>query len=340
MSRSRRLSRPSIFVLAVALVGLAACQKSANQVATNPADAPAPLAAMALTSDSALPPAAPATSALPAAPPIRTATLAGSQDESYAYVDRAYEVNHGFGDAPPDYAFDYDGGQPWAWRSDEGYERVDEPVNGGDRDYYYEPNSDDPYLVRDDDYSYGYRGGILVVVYDREGRALPPSEYSRYSDRAGRLYFRARELRAAEQHQPHRGVGRTPWEQRRGVMIADHHAWAAQQQSNPDWRTYHDQSAPQYAVFDAMRARREAEAVRVDQTLQDSQAEARDRQAAQRALASVQAQAQGRPAGAFHPPAPPPVAGSSRAGRSASRCAQFLHVAAGRNARGSGARAG
>ena len=248
---------------------------------------------------------------MPAAPPIRTATLAGPPDASYAYVDRAYEVNHGFGDAPPDYAFDYDGSQPWAWRSDEGYERVDEPVNGGDRDYYYEPNSDDPYLVRDDDYSYGYRGGILVVVYDREGRPLPPDQWrwSRAATALHALYWRKRELRAAEQRQPHRGVGRTPWQQRRGVIVADHQAWAAQQQSNPDWRSYHDQSAPQYAVFDAMRARREAEAVRVDQTLQDNQAEARDRQAAQRAQAAVQVQAQtqGRTPGDFHPPAPPPV---------------------------------
>ena len=43
------------------------------------------------------------------------------------------------GDAPPDYAFDYEGVSPWAWQTSDDYVTYAEPIDDGYRYYYYEP---------------------------------------------------------------------------------------------------------------------------------------------------------------------------------------------------------
>ncbi len=306
MTTERRLIHPSILVLAAALAVLAGCNK-----ANGPADqtAPsAPLAALPLTDANTPLQAAPDTEALPPAPPIRTAQLA-NPDQAYAYVDEANEMNQGFGDAPPDYAYDYSDSRPWAWRSDDGYERVVEPLNNGDRDYYYEPNSDEPFLVRDGDYSYGYRGGVLVVVYDREGRPMPYDRYGAFADRAARVYARARMLHDAQTRAPHHGVERAHWQQRRDAMTSERQAWYAGEQSDATWRAYHDQTAANDARWNQERYRRENEAVQVDIQLGDQRAAAHDRDQLRVAQAQVQAERGRGPAGAGSPfqrgPLPP-----------------------------------
>src|SRR5262249_9075426 len=85
----------------------------------------------------------------------------------------------------PDYAFDDDGVRPWVWRSDDGYQRVAEPVPGGERYYYYQPGADEPFYVQDPDYGYGYAGGALVVLYDRAGRAIRPDRRATLAGRRG-----------------------------------------------------------------------------------------------------------------------------------------------------------
>src|SRR5262249_12723349 len=155
MTLTRRLYAGAAVAAVAAAATLAACQKNPAQPGSqNVASAPPPLAAIPLASGTTAPPApAPATHALPAAPPVRTATVAAPQDQ-YAFVDQAYQTQYGLGDAPPDYAFAYDGATPWSWDTDDGYGRVVEPVPVGDsyyyRDYYYEPGSDAPYLIYDD----------------------------------------------------------------------------------------------------------------------------------------------------------------------------------------------
>jgi hypothetical protein len=139
------------FVLAS--IGLAGCNQNASNGAVN--GAPSPLAALPMTNDVAAPiePAPPA-SALPAAPPARLGSLSNPSDR-YAFADRAYAANSGFGNAPPDYTFQYSGGErPWVWRGDDQSTRVAEPLPGGGyRYYYYDPGASEPYLVRDPDYS-------------------------------------------------------------------------------------------------------------------------------------------------------------------------------------------
>ena len=97
----------SAAALTAAVAGLAACKPA-------PQSAPPPL------SDAAglpLPPA-PDAEALPPAPPARVSRGLAAD---YAYLDRAYEISDAFYDDPPDYAFEYDGVEPWAWRTDDGY---------------------------------------------------------------------------------------------------------------------------------------------------------------------------------------------------------------------------
>lgn len=299
MLRKSWLACSSSIALA-GLLALAACNQNQNPFTAaktpNPDQAPPPLAALPLSTAPAEPIApAPDTTALPAAAPVPRGRLQRPQD-AYAFSERAYAMNHGFGDAPPDYAFDYGGTRPWAWRSDDGYERMVEPTSAGDRDYYYEPGSDQPFLVRDGDYSYGYEGGTLAVVYDRGGRPLADYDAERLRDRASRAFWRARELHDAAARERHFGVARDNWRDRRPQLQDDRQRWAQAQQQNPDWRAYHDQfgQAEQQHWTDE-RFRREAQASRVDRTvLGDQQAAARDAEAARLAGAAAMQLAQAR----------------------------------------------
>src|SRR5579872_270912 len=121
--RTAWLARSSTLALAGALAAAAlaaGCQKGgAPGNAALPSSPPPPPAALPLTN--AAPPAAeaPPATALPSGPPLRRARLSRPEDR-YAFADRADQMSYGFGDAPPDYAFDYQGGRPWAWQNENG----------------------------------------------------------------------------------------------------------------------------------------------------------------------------------------------------------------------------
>ncbi len=256
---------------------------------------------------------APPVSALPAYRlPVRRVA---SPRDRYVFAERAGQAAYGFGDAPPDYAFDYDGSRPWAWQGDNGYETVVEPLpDGGDRYYYYEPGADQPYYVRDPNYGYGYQDGALVVAYDRYGQALDPNY--QLADDAGRYFWRARALRDASRRSQHYGVNRTYWQQRRLRISEDRDQWLAARDQNPDWRSYHDQYAPQeQPTWSQERYRREAEAYRYDQTANNAPQAARERDAALAAAGMAGAAVAGGAYMSAHrgqppqgaPPVPPPA---------------------------------
>ncbi|MGH7012145.1 MAG: hypothetical protein ACREEX_15020 [Caulobacteraceae bacterium] len=133
MTRRILFGAPSALALAVILAAaLVGCHGSnPPQANTSLAAAPAPDAALPL-SNTTTPPLAPAptAAALAPTPPPPVRRLADPSD-IYAFTDRAAELAYGFGSAPPDYGFDYDGVTPWAWRSNDGYETVAEPLPGG-----------------------------------------------------------------------------------------------------------------------------------------------------------------------------------------------------------------
>ncbi len=295
--RIYRATVSSVALLSIAGFALGGCNRNGQSSATS--TAPPALAALPLSTDAA--PAAvpaPVASALPPAPLAPVGRLA-DQSERYAFADRADAMNSGFGDAQPDYTFDYGGGErPWVWRGDDQSARIAEPLPGGrDRYYYYEPGARTPYLVRDRDYSYGYANGALVVIYDQHGRVLPPDYLSRQADLAGRLLSRAQAVREASERQQRQAVARSSWVARHDEMDAERNQWDAQQNSEQDWRAYHVQHEQEYqAHWDTERYRREAEAARFAQSSNDPQQAEHDWQAARQAQARAAAAGQILPA--------------------------------------------
>ena len=185
---------------------------------------------------------APPASALATSGPLRVASLP-SPGDAYAYLDRAAGQSDAYGDAPPDYAFDYDGVSPWAWQAGDGSTEYAEPVDGGYRSYYYQPGEDDPYLVRDGDYSYAYAGAALVAIY-LGGRLLPRAQWGEreryaagYRSRAENLYRASRDDR--------RGVVAADWAARRQQIAQQRDAWSAERAQQAEWAAYHQQHAVQ-----------------------------------------------------------------------------------------------
>jgi hypothetical protein len=292
MKRSHLLNRTSGAVIVLAGLALAGCNRAPTAQVQQ---APAPTAALAL-SDSAAPPlvAAPPVNALPSAPPARIGRLQNRGD-GYAFADRGYAMSHAFADAPPDYTFDYQGVRPWVWQADDRSIQVVEPCPGGQRYYYYRPGEDQPFLIRDPDYSYGYEGGQLVVIYDRGGRTLPDAYVDQRAETAGRYLARARAIYAASQSDQRQAVAAANWRARQTALDADRHQWAAEQSQDDAWRAYHAEHDQDEAAWAAERYRRQAEAARYAQQANDAQAAARFAQAAAVALQLSQGRREGPP---------------------------------------------
>jgi hypothetical protein len=311
MTRMQILNRTSALAIVMVTAGLslAACNKAATPDAQQ---APAPTAAMALADDPSAPPlaTAPSANALPPAPPVHVARLQRASD-GYAFVDRGYAMSHAFADAPPDYTFDYDGVRPWVWQADDGDYQVVEPVQGGDRYYYYRQGSDQPFLVRDPDYSYGFEDGQLVVVYDRSGRALPDSYAEQRAEWAARDLARARAIYAAAHQDQHQAVIASHWRQRQAELDSERQQWADEQNQDNAWRAYaadHDQY--EQSQWDAERYRRQAEAARYAQQSNDTAAAARFAAAAAVAFQASQSHRQGPPPSPMQQQAGPGRAGA------------------------------
>jgi hypothetical protein len=283
-SVERRPTR-SLLLVAASALALVGCQPATTP--TSASSAPAPLAALPLASGAASPAApAPTAAELPPAPAAQVGALANASD-AYAYADDAEAMNQGFGDAPPDYAVDYGGEQPWVWQANDQSVRIAETLpDGSDRYYYYEPGQDAPYLVCDEGYCYGYDGGVLVVIYGPDHRALGRDEMDRRADYAGRFLARGRDVFEASRQRRREAIEEANWRARSGVIDSEQQQWQSAEQANPAWRDYHQAHAQQDdAEWAAERSRREAEAARYDQQANDAQQAARDWQAAQAAQA-------------------------------------------------------
>ena len=179
---------------------------------------------------------APAADALPDVAPVRAVRVA-DQSRSYAYADTAYDFADALGDAPPDYGFDYEGVDPWAWQGYDDSQVFAEPIDDGYRYYYYRAGADEPYFVRDPDYGYGYDGGNLAIVYANDGGIVPWADYgprivyaSRYMNR-GRNLWRASRVRRLP-------VVAANWNARRPVILQSRRAWAKARVQQPGWAAY------------------------------------------------------------------------------------------------------
>lgn len=225
------LYRSSAVIALAAMLAVGGCRPDTSSQAVN--DQALPLA----IGDAQPIAYAPSVEALPAAPTVRYVPVAQPQ-QAYQYIDDAYEVNDAFGDAPPDYSFDYGDTRPWVWQAADAW-RVVEPAPDGERYYYYRAGSDEPYLVRDASYSYAYYEGRLVNVYDRRGYVLDRVDAERRADWAGRYLARARALRAAAARDHREQVIAANWAQRQARIERDNAQWARDQEQTGAWRAYH-----------------------------------------------------------------------------------------------------
>ena len=257
--RHRRLATAATIALAAAL---SACGKGNNQQMTAAAPPALPATLPLDASPSTAWPTAPEVAALPEARPVRTVRVANPRDY-YGYADAAYDYQRVLGDAPPDYYFDYDGADPWAW---EGYDQSVvflEPVDDGYRYYYYRPGADEPYFVRDPYYGYGYDDGQLAVVYDSYGGVVPYSDYGARLDYAGRYLARGRDLYLASRRGDRRAVSAANWAARSAAISAMQARWYATRDRQPQWRDYSNRvSATQANYWREEGIRRQADARR------------------------------------------------------------------------------
>jgi hypothetical protein len=243
--RHRRLATAATIALAAAL---SACGKGSDQqmMAATPPALPATLPLDA--SPSTAWPTAPEVAALPEAKPVRTVRVANQRDY-YGYADAAYDYQDVLNDAPPDYYFDYDGIDPWAW---EGYDQSVvflEPVDDGYRYYYYRPGADEPYFVRDPYYGYGYDNGQLAVVYDSYGAVVPYNDYGARLDYAGRYLSRGRDLYMASRRGDRRAVSAANWAARSDAISAAQARWSMVRERQPQWRDYSSRVSPTQANY-------------------------------------------------------------------------------------------
>ncbi|HEV2594339.1 MAG TPA: hypothetical protein VGU01_03980, partial [Sphingomicrobium sp.] len=206
-----------------------------------------PIAALPLAT-AAAPAAAPAPPANAlAAPTQRVSFSPAPQSERYRYLDDADSMGGAFSDTPPDYAVDYQGTRPWIWRARNGAYRIVERLPRGERYYYYRAGQDQPFLVRDPDYSYAYNGARLVGVYGPGGAPLDPRMAAERSDYASRYFDRSRELYRAAQDQRRQAAYASEWAQRRDDLRNERQAWQEQQMRDREWRAWHDAHQSQEA---------------------------------------------------------------------------------------------
>lgn len=164
------------------------------------------------------------------------AESSGSDD--YLWLALAAGLAGMLGDSPPDYAFGYDGIQPWAWETGDRYVRYAEPVYGGYRYYYYEPDAYRPFLVRDPYYSYGYREDRLMVIYDRHGRIIDGNRAYRQRLAARDYYTRGEHLyRAGNEHRRF-GVPAPLWDGHRDKIRHERREWEEARRDRDDWQRW------------------------------------------------------------------------------------------------------
>ncbi|MFT3975763.1 MAG: hypothetical protein QM688_01420 [Sphingomonas bacterium] len=252
--------------VALAALALAGCNRSASDTSAllNNQSAAAPLPALPATLPMTDTPAtqsvtAPPVTRLPETRPIRTVRVRdASHGADYAYSDAAWQFSDALGEAPPDYGFDYQGVQPWAWQGYDDSVVFAEPVSGGYRTYYYRPGADEPYFVRDPDHAYGYDDGQLAVVYAADGAIVPWADYGPQLVYASRYLTRGRDLWRASR-QTRISISAQNWTVNRNTYFIGQQNWGAGRTRQPMWAAYAQRNAPAQSHWQVEQTRRAAD---------------------------------------------------------------------------------
>lgn len=188
-------------------------------------------------------------------------------DAGYQWAERAYGLERAVYDAPPDYAFDYGGVQPWVWETADDWSMYAEPWDEGYRYYYYEPGAAYPYFVRDGLYGYGFDpAGALVALLDADGDYLPADRFYEAAPLAGRYYLHGRDLRNAAVQAQRMPVEVASWTERAPQIRRTSEPWLRAARSDEGWREWRDRKgAREAARFAQEERRRERQAIAAQQ---------------------------------------------------------------------------
>jgi hypothetical protein len=173
-------------------------------------------------------------------PPPPAAYSAYPAADDYAFIDRADSLWEAIGDAPPDFAFEVDGAEPWAWQTGDGHRIVVEETPQGIHSYYFEPGGDGPFLAVKPGMSFGYEGEAVSVVYGADGGAMSRPEGAPHLEEGAALYARARLLHRAMLQQQWRSVDTQAWIDASPLIWGSVQIWDEGKRRDPRWGRYHD----------------------------------------------------------------------------------------------------
>ncbi len=116
----------------------------------------------------------------------------------------------------------------------------------------------------------------------RNPQSISEGELDRRADLAGRFLARAVAIYDASQREQREAVAEANWEARRSQINAERAQWQADQQADQEWQAYHAaHEQEEQARWDAEQYRRDAQAARFAEQINDAQLAAREWQAAQ-----------------------------------------------------------
>jgi hypothetical protein len=242
--------------VALMLAILAGCRDQAKP--PRPAGSPRPSFALPLAAGASPPgPAAPTVDALPPASNPLPVVLADGPDR-YRLIDQALAASDAYAHSPPDYVVRYKGTPISVWRSDNGWIRAVERLDGGDRTYFYRALTEQPYLVAGRAAAYGYDRDALAAAYDGDGVALDSMAASRRVVAAARLLDRGRALHAAIMG----GVRRpahADWRIAGAPIEQQRLRWRRSLGQQANWRDWHEgDTADRESRWSAERTQRQA----------------------------------------------------------------------------------
>ena len=185
--------------------------------------------------------------------------------DDYRWIDQADALWDAIGDAPPDFAFAFEGREPWAWQTASGYTIIVEDAGEqGIRSYYFAPGDSSPFLAVEPGMSFAFEGGRLAMVYDADGEAAPRAEFDEYDDAAHDLYARGRRLFQALAGRDYRPVDADAWIDASPYIFGFIQLWDSGRSRYPGWGRYHDRNDAEAwrRRFEDERRRRREQALR------------------------------------------------------------------------------
>jgi uncharacterized membrane protein YgcG len=264
----RELHRAALLMATASTLTLGAC-KVDNRPLLSRHEAAQPYAAAA-----AFAPGYPyALGPLDPAEPARVIPVRQTYD-GYALAERAYAYDRVAWEGPPDYGFQYDEVEPWAWQTAGDELMFAEPLDEGYRFYYYEEGEAYPYFVRDPQYGYAYGDdGALAAVFTAAGALLGSDQIYGMANIAGAYLTRAQDMRRVYYAEPRYALASDPvwydrWEDRAPVLRSAWQPWMTAADQAEPWRSYRLSTGErELRAFEGERERRLRSAAKFDRKL-------------------------------------------------------------------------